>query len=127
MRCPKSRFSIQIIVFDKLELIIFVSQGLTLSTASLVELSFKFKRNVQLFLFWCSCLLAQRRDQQHLESRRLLYAMGNVYIWIVLRPVHCWISLHCRILSSWDTIKTFDLQQEYNSSGKLFPKPTTIY
>ena len=36
MRCPKSRFPIQIIVFDKLEIIIFVSQGLTLSTASLV-------------------------------------------------------------------------------------------
>ena len=36
MRCPKSRFPIQIIVFDELELIIFVSQGLTLSTASLV-------------------------------------------------------------------------------------------
>ena len=38
MRCPKSRFSIRIIVFDKLELIIFVSQGLTLSTASLVAI-----------------------------------------------------------------------------------------
>ena len=37
MRCPKSRFPIQIIVFDELELIIFVSQGLTLSTASLVS------------------------------------------------------------------------------------------
>ena len=36
MRCPKSRFPIQIIVFDELELIIFVNQGLTLSTASLV-------------------------------------------------------------------------------------------
>merc|ERR1712110_186577 len=39
MRCPKSRFPIQIIVFDELELIIFVSQGLTLSTASLVIIS----------------------------------------------------------------------------------------
>ena len=36
MRCPKSRFPIWIILFDELELIIFVSQGLTLSTASLV-------------------------------------------------------------------------------------------
>ena len=36
MRCPKSRFLIQIILFDELELIIFESQGLTLSTASLV-------------------------------------------------------------------------------------------
>ena len=36
MRCPKSRFSIRIIVFNELELIIFVSQGLTLLTASLV-------------------------------------------------------------------------------------------
>ena len=36
MRCPKSRFPIWIIVFDELEFIIFVSQGLTLSTASLV-------------------------------------------------------------------------------------------
>ena len=33
----KSRFPIWIIVFDKLELIIFVSQGLTLLTASLVS------------------------------------------------------------------------------------------
>ncbi len=37
MRCPKSRFPIGIIVFE-LELIIFVIQGLTLSTASLVFL-----------------------------------------------------------------------------------------
>ena len=37
MKCPKSRFPIQIIVFDELELIIFVSQGFTLSTASLVK------------------------------------------------------------------------------------------
>ena len=37
MRCPKSRFPICIIVFDELELIIFVIQGLTLSTASLVS------------------------------------------------------------------------------------------
>ena len=36
MRCPKSRFPIQIIVFDEVKIIIFVSQGLTLSTASLV-------------------------------------------------------------------------------------------
>ena len=36
MRCLKSRFPIQIIVFDELELFIIVSQGLTLSTASLV-------------------------------------------------------------------------------------------
>ena len=33
---PKSRFPIRIIVFDELELIIFVSQSLTLLTASLV-------------------------------------------------------------------------------------------
>ena len=36
MGCPKSRFPIWIIVFDELKLILFVSQGLTLSTASLV-------------------------------------------------------------------------------------------
>ena len=36
MKCPKSRFPIQIIEFGEPELIIFVSQGLTLSTASLV-------------------------------------------------------------------------------------------
>ena len=36
MRCAKSKFPIRIIVIDELELIIFVSQGLTLSTASLV-------------------------------------------------------------------------------------------
>ena len=40
MRCPKSRFPIRIIVFDELDLIIFVSQGLTLSTASLVYFLF---------------------------------------------------------------------------------------
>ena len=44
MRCPKSGFPILIIVFDELELIIFVSQGLTLSTASLV-LSFIIRFN----------------------------------------------------------------------------------
>ena len=37
MRCPKFRFPIGVIVFDELELISFVSQGLTLSTASLVK------------------------------------------------------------------------------------------
>ena len=36
MRCPKFRLPIGVIVFDELELISFVSQGLTLSTASLV-------------------------------------------------------------------------------------------
>ena len=36
MRCPKFRFPIWVIVIDELELISFVSQGLTLSTASLV-------------------------------------------------------------------------------------------
>ena len=36
MRCPKFRFPIGVIVFDELELISIVSQGLTLSTASLV-------------------------------------------------------------------------------------------
>ena len=36
MRFTKSRFPIRIIVFVELELIIFVSQGLTLLTASLV-------------------------------------------------------------------------------------------
>ena len=40
MRWPLSRFKIGIIVFDELELIIFVNQGLTLSTASLVNLPF---------------------------------------------------------------------------------------
>ena len=33
---PKSRFPIRVIIFDELELINFVSQGLTLLTASLV-------------------------------------------------------------------------------------------
>ena len=36
MTCPMSRFPIGVIVFDELELILYVSQGLTLSTASLV-------------------------------------------------------------------------------------------
>ena len=46
MRCPKSRFPIRIIVFDELELIIFVSQGLTLSTASLVGYYGSQEKNV---------------------------------------------------------------------------------
>ena len=49
MRCPKSRFPIQIIVFDELELIIFVSQGLTLSTASLV---WSFAHSAAVFDIW---------------------------------------------------------------------------
>ena len=40
MRCPNSRFPIWTIVFGELELIIFVSQGSTLSTASLVSWHF---------------------------------------------------------------------------------------
>ena len=36
MRCPKSQFPIWIVVFDELELIFHVIQGLSLSTASLV-------------------------------------------------------------------------------------------
>ena len=36
MRCPNSRFPIGIIVFDEIELMLYVSQGLTLSIASLV-------------------------------------------------------------------------------------------
>ena len=36
MKFPKSRFPIRVIIFDKLELINFVSHGLTQSTASLV-------------------------------------------------------------------------------------------
>ena len=36
LRCPKSRFPIGIILFDDFELILYVSQGLTLSIASLV-------------------------------------------------------------------------------------------
>ena len=36
MSCHKFRFLIEVIVYDKLELICFVSKGLTLSTASLV-------------------------------------------------------------------------------------------
>ena len=45
VRCPKSRFQIRIIVFDKLELIIFVSQGFTLSTASIVWLKIDMEWN----------------------------------------------------------------------------------
>ena len=37
MRCLEFRFPIGVIVFDELELISFVSQGLTLLTASLVS------------------------------------------------------------------------------------------
>ena len=50
MRYPKSRFPIPIIVFDELGLIIFVSQGLTLSTASLVL--FYYFALVILVSFW---------------------------------------------------------------------------
>ena len=37
LRRPKSRFPDRIIVFDELEIILFVNQGLTLSTGSLVS------------------------------------------------------------------------------------------
>ena len=51
MRCPKSRFPIRIIVFDELELIIFVSQGLTLSTASLVLVFIISRTHVSVTVF----------------------------------------------------------------------------
>ena len=51
MRCPKSIFPIRIIVFDQLEIIIFASQRLTLSTASLVISSSQVLRR-----FLCSHL-----------------------------------------------------------------------
>ena len=54
MRCPKSGLPIQIIVFDELELIIFVSQGLTLSTASLVDTKNVSKTgNLEKFMVAC--------------------------------------------------------------------------
>ena len=48
MSCPKFRFPIGVIVFDELELISFVGQGLTLSTASLVGFYSKLVANVNL-------------------------------------------------------------------------------
>ena len=55
MRCPKSRFPIRIIVFDELELIIFVkSQGLTLSTASLVLIFCRIVNIWQGQIWWWS-------------------------------------------------------------------------
>ena len=60
MRCPKPRFPIQIILFDKLELIIFVSQGLTLSTASLVQ-SFNSAFNLQ-FILRNKCHLTKKAE-----------------------------------------------------------------
>ena len=55
MRCPQFRFSIMIIVFDELKLIIFVSQGLTLSTASLVftKTAITQAKMAQIEKFWC--------------------------------------------------------------------------
>ena len=44
-QCPKFRFAIRIIVFDKLESQ-FVSQGLTLSTASLVFTLLSDRENI---------------------------------------------------------------------------------
>ena len=38
MRCPKFRFPIGVIVIDELELISFVSHGLTPSTTSLISI-----------------------------------------------------------------------------------------
>ena len=46
-----SKFPIRIIVFDKLELIIFVSQGLTLSTASLVLVFIISRTHVSVTVF----------------------------------------------------------------------------
>ena len=54
MRCPKSRFPFRIILFDELELIIFVSQDLTLSTASLV-INTKVYREIPSGLFCPRC------------------------------------------------------------------------
>ena len=56
MRCPKSRFPIRIIVFDEQELIIFVSQGLTLSTASLVFANNKLVVSINIHLHAHSCV-----------------------------------------------------------------------
>ena len=75
MRCPKSRFPIRIIVFDELKLIIFVSQGLTLSTASLVLLSknlywytrcctTRFTQNMSLLIHKCNFKFKTLIDSQ---------------------------------------------------------------
>ena len=64
MRCPKSRFPIQIIVFDELELIIFVSQGLTLSTASLDLFIFEWKHNFVSFLGLDTKLVIVRQEKK---------------------------------------------------------------
>ena len=61
MRCPKFRFPIGVIVFDELELISVVSQGLTLSTASLV-----YKLKFLLFLK-VSLTLPSRTSQKGLS------------------------------------------------------------
>ena len=50
MRCPKSRFPICIIVF------VFVSQGLTLSTASLVSAFIPFQVNIRPNNLACSTI-----------------------------------------------------------------------
>ena len=58
MRCPKSRFPIRIIVYEELEFIIYVSQGLTPSTASLVVVSTQHHHHTATFFQFLLSLFA---------------------------------------------------------------------
>ena len=64
MRCPKSRYPIRIIVIDELELIIFVSQGLTLSTASLV---FSILKNIDCKYYYRKVIVVDRDIYNHIS------------------------------------------------------------
>ena len=79
MRCPKSRFPIRIIVFDKLELIIFESQDLTLSTASLVSNINLLKCVENIFGLQVSCSVSARwsRSQILFFGERAIHAVSD--------------------------------------------------
>ena len=91
MRCPKSRFPIWIIVFDELELIIFVSQGLTLSTASLVIfifIQFSHKKIVIKYYDRTTKLFIECHQNSNISKLFLLevyyvllYALNQVQLW----------------------------------------------
>ena len=82
MRCLKSRFPIWIIVFDELELIIYVSQGLTLSTASLVPPCIARKR-----ISWCDVAQGFKFKYFSDKKKKLVVRYEGVHTCNTIRPV----------------------------------------
>ena len=63
----KYRFPIRIIVFDELEFIIFVSQGLTLTTASLVNTKI---RELHYYIVYCELI---EFSTSNVQSRNVFF------------------------------------------------------